>query len=58
MDKCGARTGESKAEWLGGILETTGLSKAEFQTIDKEIRQEISRDLGHERIEITNRYLG
>ena len=56
--ECRARTGEGKAEWLGGILETTGLSKAEFQTIDKEIWQEISRNLGHERIEITNRYLG
>ena len=56
--ECRARTGESKAEWLGGILETTGLPKSEFQTMDKEIRQEISRNLGHERIEITNRYLG
>ena len=56
--ECRARTGESKGEWLGGILETTGLSKSEFQTMDKEIRQEISRNLGHERIEITNRYLG
>ena len=56
--ECRARTGESKAEWLGGILEKTGLSKPEFQTMDKEIRQEISRNLGHERIEITNRYLG
>ena len=56
--ECRARTGGGKAEWLGGILEKTGLSKSEFQTIDKEIRQYISRDLGHERIEITNRYLG
>lgn len=56
--KCRARTDESKAEWISSILETTGLSKSEFQTMDKEIRQEISRNLGHERIEITNRYLG
>jgi hypothetical protein len=56
--ECRARTGEGKAEWISGILETTGLSKSEFKTMDKEIRQEISRDLGHERIEITNRYLG
>ncbi len=56
--ECRARTGEGKAEWISGILETTGLSKSEFQTMDKEIRQEISRNLGHERIEITNRYLG
>ena len=56
--ECRARTGESKAEWISGILETTGLFKAEFQTMDKEIRQEISRNLGHERVEITNRYLG
>ena len=56
--ECRARTGGGKANWLSGILEKTGLSKSEFQKIDKEIRQYISRDLGHERIEITNRYLG
>ena len=56
--ECRARTGESKAVWISGILEMTGLSKSEFQAMDKEIRQDISRNLGHERIEITNRYLG
>ena len=56
--ECRARTGESKADWAARILETTGLNKAEFQAIDKEIRQGISKNLGHERIEITNRYLG
>ena len=56
--ECRARTGETKEGWISNILETTGLSKSEFQTMDKEIRQEISRQLGHERIEITERYLG
>lgn len=56
--ECRARTGETKEEWRQNILNNTGLTKKEFMTIDKEIRQDISRDLGHERIEITNRYLG
>jgi len=53
-----AETGETKAEWTQRILSETGLSKAEFRQIDKEIRLSISRDLGHERISITTRYLG
>jgi uncharacterized FlaG/YvyC family protein len=40
------------------MREITGLSKAEFQNIDKEIRYSISQSLGHERISITDRYLG
>ena len=55
---CRARTNEAKEEWRGRILSETGLSKPEFIEMDKEIRQEISRDLGHKRIEITSRYLG
>jgi hypothetical protein len=56
--ECRARTGETKSEWVIRILVTTGLSKVEFQKMDKEIRLKISRGLGHERIEITERYLG
>ena len=56
--ECRARTGETKAEWIGCTLKETGLTKAGFIVLDKEIRQEISLNLGHERIEITNRYLG
>ena len=56
--ECRARTGEEKQDWQNRIMTKTGLSKSEFKAYDKEIRQEISRDLGHERIEITNRYLG
>ncbi len=56
--ECRARTGENKQDWQGRIISETGLSRSEFKAIDKEIRQEISRNLGHERIEITNRYLG
>ena len=56
--ECRARTGETKTEWRERILSETGLSKSEFAILDKEIRQDISRDLGHERIEITSRYIG
>ena len=56
--ECRARTGETKSEWQGRILKETGLTKTGFISLNKEIRQEISRYLGHERIEITNRYLG
>ena len=56
--ECRARTGGTKEEWQNNILNNTGLSKKEFIVIDREIRQGISRDLGHERLEITNRYLG
>ncbi len=56
--ECRARTGEEKQVWRGRVMAETGLNKSEFKAIDKEIRQEISKDLGHERIEITNRYLG
>lgn len=47
-----------KKEWTNTIIEKTGLSLKEFKSIDKEIRQEISRSLGHERLSVTNRYLG
>jgi hypothetical protein len=56
--ECRARTGGTKEEWLKNLLNNTGLSKQDFTAIDREIRQGISRDLGHERLEITNRYLG
>lgn len=56
--ECRARTGETKAEWRMRILNETRLSRMEFTVLDKEIRLKISMDLGHERIEITNRYLG
>jgi hypothetical protein len=47
-----------KKEWTNTMIEKTGLSSKEFKIIDKEIRREISRSLGHERLSITNRYLG
>lgn len=47
-----------KKKWVAKMSEKTGLSITEFKAIDREIRQEISNSLGHERIEITNRYLG
>ena len=56
--ECRAVTGEMKAEWQDRIIAETGLGKAEFAKLDNEIRQEISRDLGHERPNITSRYLG
>ena len=56
--ECRARTGESKQDWQNRIISETGLCKSEFKTMEKEIRQEISRGLGHERLSITDRYLG
>ena len=56
--ECRAVTGESKQDWQGRVMADTGLSKAEFKSIDKEIRQDLSRLLGHERVSITSRYLG
>ncbi|MHB1680318.1 MAG: hypothetical protein ACYCTB_07420 [bacterium] len=47
-----------KKEWFAAMREKTGLPLREFKSIDKEIRQKISRSLGHERLSITNRYLG
>jgi integrase len=38
--------------------EKTGLEISELKSIDKEIRQEISEELGHNRLDITNAYLG
>jgi hypothetical protein len=38
--------------------ERTGLNIQELKSIDKEIRQEISEQLGHNRLDITNVYLG
>ncbi|MHB8231887.1 MAG: hypothetical protein ACYDDB_03175 [bacterium] len=56
--ECRARTGETKSAWQEHILSETVMTKTEFTALDKEIRQEISKGLGHERIEITSRYLG
>ena len=57
--ECRARLeAPDKKTWTAAMMDKTGLSLKEFRSIDKEIRQEISRDLGHERIGITNRYLG
>ena len=38
--------------------EETGLNIHEIKEIDREIRQEISEELGHNRLDITNTYLG
>ena len=56
--ECRAVTGETKKDWESRVIAETGLLRSEFKKLDNEIRQEISRDLGHERLEITSRYLG
>jgi len=38
--------------------EKTGLDVSQLKSIDKEIRQEVSEQLGHSRLDITNVYLG
>ncbi len=57
--ECRARLEISdKKEWMAQMIQQTGLSRAEFIKIEREIRYSISQSLGHERISITNRYLG
>jgi hypothetical protein len=42
----------------GQISGGTGLTVKEIKAIDREIRQEITRDLGHESLQQTRKYLG
>ena len=56
--ECRARMGETKADWQNRIMAETGLSRSEFKNIDNSIRQDISHNLGHERPNISDRYLG
>ena len=44
--------------WFEYAKKETGLNIQEIKEIDKEIRQEISKELGHSRLDITNTYLG
>ena len=40
------------------LIASPGLSISEAREIDREIRQEISEQLGHSRLDVTNTYLG
>ncbi len=44
--------------WREYVREETGLSKQEIKEIDKEVRQQITEELGHSRLDVTNVYLG
>ncbi|MEA3312973.1 MAG: integrase domain-containing protein [Caldisericota bacterium] len=44
--------------WISYAEEKTSLGEEEIEKIDKDIREEISHELGHNRLEITNTYLG
>ena len=56
--ECPAKLEMDKKEWLGRISGETGLTVKEIKGIDREIRQEITRDLGHESLQQTRKYLG
>jgi hypothetical protein len=64
-----ARTGKSvlcplaancskKGEWKKYASKVTGMTKEECWRIDREIRQELTEELGHGRVDVTNSYLG
>lgn len=44
--------------WKTYAANATGMSKAECYQIDREIRQELTEELGHHRIDVTNSYCG
>jgi site-specific recombinase XerD len=47
-----------RGEWKSYASKITGLSKAECFRIDREIRRELTEELGHHQIAPTNSYLG
>ena len=49
---------ETKEAFRENLQEKTGLNISEAREIDREIRQEISEQLGHSRLDITHTYLG
>jgi integrase len=49
---------ETKEAFRENLQEKTSLSISEAREIDREIRQEISEQLGHSRLDVTNTYLG
>lgn len=53
-----SRAGLFGSDWIRDAAARCGQSRKELQVLDREIRLEISRDLGHGRIEVTNSYLG
>ncbi|WP_181714876.1 MULTISPECIES: integrase domain-containing protein [Vibrio] len=53
--KAGIKHGRAHHEYLAKEL---GVSVAHARMLDKEIRSEVARELGHGRIDVTNSYLG
>ncbi|MBY7813864.1 integrase domain-containing protein [Vibrio fluvialis] len=53
--KAGTKHGHAHHEYLAREL---GISVEQARTLDKEIRTEVARELGHGRIDVTNSYLG
>ncbi|ELF6482497.1 integrase domain-containing protein [Vibrio fluvialis] len=53
--KAGVKHGGAHHEYLAKAL---GISVEQARTLDKEIRTEVARELGHGRIDVTNSYLG
>jgi len=46
------------SDWRDYVSSETGLSREKVKEIDHEVRHEVSRELGHERENITRTYLG
>ncbi len=56
--ECPVVVGLEKQEWLSYAAEKTSMDVENIKEIDKEIRLEVSKSLGHNRIDITRTYLG
>jgi len=56
--QCPAVMGLGMKEWREYAANATGLSIEQIKDIDKEIRLEISENLGHSRVDVTRYYLG
>jgi|BioPla2DNA2_1021312.scaffolds.fasta_scaffold06472_6 integrase len=56
--QCPAVMGLGTKEWREYAANATGLSIEQIKDIDKEIRLEISEELGHSRVDVTRYYLG
>ena len=56
--QCPAVMGLDMKEWREYAFNATGLSMDQIKEIDREIRLEISEELGHSRVDVTRYYLG
>jgi hypothetical protein len=55
---CSVEIGEFGGDWVTYAADLTGLSREEVFQIDGEIRDQVSDELGHGRIDVVNTYAG